>query len=84
LPGFDVPYKTGFRVLINSLMYRLNGGEQLLIHCLHGCGRTFLLATCLLISLGMSLDDATKAVADAGSSFESKIQADYVRWFAGG
>ncbi len=69
-------------MLINSLVDRLNAAEHILVHCLHGNGRTSVAAVCILISLGMSLDDSTKAVADSGSRFESKIQADYVRCFA--
>jgi len=83
IEGFGVPDKTGFRVFINDLTNRLRNGENLLIHCLHGNGRTSVAAVCILISLGFKVDDAVKAISDAGSNFESKIQADYVRWFAG-
>lgn len=84
IDGFSVPNKTGFRVLINSLVERLNDGERLLVHCLHGNGRSSVAAVCILISLGINVEDAIRAVADAGSRFESKVQADYVRWFAVG
>lgn len=81
ITGFSIPDKTGFRLLINSLVERLNSGERFLIHCLHGNGRTSIAAVCILICLGMGAAEAIQVVADAGSSFESKIQADYVRWF---
>jgi protein tyrosine phosphatase len=61
----------------------LQAGERLLLHCGAGIGRTGMAATCVLIALGMSLEDAAAAVREAGSGPETEEQRDLVERFAG-
>ena len=50
---------------IDDLVDRLRDGERLLVHCAAGLGRAGTTAVCLLVRLGVPLDEATRAVADA-------------------
>jgi protein-tyrosine phosphatase len=50
---------------IDDLVGRLRNGERLLVHCAAGLGRAGTTAVCLLVRLGVPLDEATRTVADA-------------------
>jgi protein-tyrosine phosphatase len=48
--------------LLNDLLRRLDDGEHLLVHCAAGIGRAGTLAACILVRLGMDVDDALALV----------------------
>lgn len=58
----DVAAMVGF---VDSLVERLRAGERLLVHCAAGLGRAGTTAVCILIRLGVELDEAVRAVAAA-------------------
>jgi len=57
-------------------------GERVLIHCGAGIGRTGMLATCVLMHLGVSRCEATQAVTGAGAGPETIPQEGLVGWVA--
>lgn len=52
---------------IDELVDRVSGGERLLVHCAAGIGRAGTTAVCILVRLGVPLDEATRTVAEARS-----------------
>lgn len=50
---------------IDNLVARLRDGERLLVHCAAGIGRAGTAAVCVLVRLGVPLDEAIRTVADA-------------------
>jgi protein-tyrosine phosphatase len=81
---FGIPQDSiAFLDLAKNLAGRLKSGENLLIHCGAGIGRTGTLAASVLISLGKNLNESLDAVRNAGSNPETEEQMDLVRWVAG-
>jgi len=80
---FGIPKDTvAFLNLAENLADRLQSGENLLIHCGAGIGRTGTLATSVLTILGNDLNESLEAVRTAGSDPETEEQMDLVRWVA--
>lgn len=50
---------------VDGLAARLRSGEHLLVHCAAGIGRAGTTAVCLLIRLGVPLDEAMSTVREA-------------------
>lgn len=48
--------------LLDDLVRRIDDGEHLLVHCAAGIGRAGTVAACILVRLGMSVDDALALV----------------------
>jgi protein-tyrosine phosphatase len=81
---FGIPKDSAaFLNLAENLAGRLQSGENLLIHCGAGIGRTGTLATSVLIILGTDLNESLEAVRTAGSDPETEEQMDLVMWVAG-
>lgn len=80
---FGIPEDSvAFFNLAGELAGRLKSGENILIHCGAGIGRTGTLATSVLIILGTDLNESLEAVRIAGSDPETEEQMDLVRWIA--
>jgi len=60
----------------------LREGQNILIHCAGGEGRTGMLAECVLLALGQDGHAAYGAVRDAECSAEAKEQRDLITWCA--
>jgi len=81
---FGIPQDSiAFLNLVENLAGRLNSGENLLIHCGAGIGRTGTLAASVLISLGKNLNESLDAIQNAGSYPETEEQMNLVKWVAG-
>jgi protein-tyrosine phosphatase len=73
-PDFGVPDEAAFRALAQDIASRLRAGENIVIHCFAGIGRTGMMATAVLLALGEPLPQAYAIVAQAGSGAESESQ----------
>ena len=65
IPDLHAPDAGRASVLLDALRSRLDAGETLLVHCGAGIGRAGTVAAALLLSMGVSLDDAIAVVATA-------------------
>ena len=69
--------------LIDDLLLRLEQGENIVIHCRGGLGRTGLLAACLLCANNFSVKDAIALVrARRQGAIQTKKQEDFIQLFA--
>jgi protein-tyrosine phosphatase len=64
VPDLGAPSLADARVLLDDLRRRLAGGAGLLVHCGAGIGRAGTVAAALLMTMGLSADDALRRVAD--------------------
>lgn len=67
--------------IVSSVAMRVTDGECILIHCAAGVGRTGVTAICLLGTLGVDLETASRIVKDAGSFPETEAQQLFVEQF---
>jgi protein-tyrosine phosphatase len=75
ISDFGVPEDSeGFRNQAQRTAKQLQQGENCLIHCGAGIGRTGTLAVAVLLALGLPQDQAERAVAAAGSRPETQEQ----------
>jgi protein-tyrosine phosphatase len=80
IPDFDVPEdQEKFSLFISSVAKFIHEGRHILIHCGAGVGRTGMVASCLLLALGCSIDEARDAVTSAGSDPETPEQRRLVQ-----
>lgn len=63
MPDLHAPPLADVMPLLGDLRRRLAVGESLVIHCAAGIGRSGTIATCLLITMGLSAADALGHVA---------------------
>lgn len=70
-----------FRHGVEQISHGLILGEQVLLHCAAGIGRTGTVAACVLKNLGQSRDAALAAVWAAGSNPQSALQSGWVDQF---
>jgi len=81
---FGIPEDSiAFLNLARELAGRVKSGENILVHCGAGIGRTGTLATSVLIMLGTDINESLEAVRTAGSDPETEEQMDIIRWVAG-
>lgn len=75
ITDFGVPHDVAaLRVRAASVAAALGRGENVLIHCAAGMGRTGLFATAVLVVNGVGLADALQRVRAAGSEAETPEQ----------
>lgn len=72
----------GLKALAEEAARDLNAGRELFVHCAAGIGRTGMVATCILVALGLSGAEAVAAVAAAGSGPETEVQQQMVARYA--
>jgi hypothetical protein len=71
-----------FRFNIKRWATALREGNNLLIHCEAGIGRTGMASCCILIALGIAPERAMELVNEAGSCPETPQQYEIIRQFA--
>ena len=77
IEDYGVPQDTAaFVALMEDVAHRLQAGENLLVHCAGGIGRTGTFATGVLMALHVTLNDALDAVQMAGSEPETDKQQE--------
>lgn len=70
-----------FRQGVEQIAHSLVLGEQVLLHCAAGIGRTGTVAACVLKSLGLPREAALSTVRAAGSNPQSALQSGWVDQF---
>jgi protein-tyrosine phosphatase len=77
IPDFGEPHdRHAFVALVRQIGDELRQGRRLLVHCAAGFGRTGTVATCVLVSLGVTQDRAREAIRAAGA----RPEFDVARW----
>ena len=78
IPDYGIPEDIeGFYTLVRKVAEQLKSGENLLVHCAGGIGRTGMLAGCVLAALGLPQD----ALEESGSGPEDEEQEKIIRNF---
>jgi protein-tyrosine phosphatase len=67
-----------FIQLVETILKVLKSGENVLVHCGAGIGRTGTFSIALLYKLGFDTDNASKMVAHAGSRPENEEQDGFL------
>lgn len=85
-PIVDVSVPTNsatFRVLIERLYAQVQAGEQILVHCKGGLGRTGLVVACLLVRLGHEAAAAVRITRETRKgTIQTSLQEQWVYNFA--
>lgn len=63
IPDLHAPRLDEAVAIVGELVERLRRGEVLVMHCAAGVGRTGTIAVCVLVALGLPLDEALAHVA---------------------
>lgn len=70
-----------FRQGIEQIAHGLVLGQNALLHCAAGIGRTGTVAACVLKQLGTDRDEALRQVRAAGSNPQSAVQSGWIDQF---
>ena len=83
ISDFGVPDdEDKFVLFIASVAKSVRAGRHILLHCGAGIGRTGMVASCLLLALDCSIDEAQDTVKSAGSGPENSGQRSFVQSMA--
>ncbi len=78
---FGIPSDRGaFLAFVTGVARRLEDGDNVLLHCGAGVGRTGTAAMCVLLVLGLSRPQARTHVSRAGAGPETASQEELVTW----
>lgn len=84
VPDFGIPDDAvAFTKVVTSVVASLTAGENVLVHCAAGIGRTGTFAAAVMCRLGVPLDEAIRIVRGAGSSAESDAQVGFLESICG-
>lgn len=79
IPDFGIPDdEEAFAAMVRAIADSLRRGENVLVHCAAGIGRTGTTAAAVLCELGLSLSESVRRVSVAGSSAESEYQKRFL------
>jgi GNAT superfamily N-acetyltransferase len=83
IEDFRAPVRgDGFTGLIDEVVADLQRGERVMLHCAGGIGRTGTVSSCILVALGLQVEEALAVVRKAKAWPENQPQLDFVRWFS--
>lgn len=81
IPDYGVPAdREAFLQMVLDIALCLREGKRVLVHCGAGKGRTGMFATCVIMALGQSREEAEERVARAGSECDTHEQEELLRW----
>ena len=85
IPDQSVPTLGEARALTAEIRAWQLDGENVVLHCMGGLGRSGLLAACLLVDGGLSADAAIREVREARDprAVETQVQEEFVARYAG-
>ena len=83
IPDYGIPsdFKL-FAECVQTVAQRIHSGDNVLLHCAGGIGRTGTFAVCLLHCFGFKQEIAVKIIDKAGSYAERPEQRNLLMWHA--
>jgi len=81
IPDQGTPSTEEAERLSSEVIDALDAGENVVLHCVGGLGRTGMIAACVIIDLGFDTDDAIRTIRNIRSprAIESRVQEKFVR-----